>query len=183
MKSELAAGDSTWIELVYTTRGAKSRTHKSARVTTNDTTLGRVSIAFKAETKEPGDSVLLLAADPPSLDFGDPEKRVRRLESKIRNVSDEVMHLALVSVPPDFFKKVQLKGDKLKPGKTAKLKVELKKGMEEEKFRKSVTLEARYGEKGKFRLTVPLVKGIGGSATAKKDIKDKKDDQDKKDKD
>ncbi len=183
MKSELAAGDSTWIELIYTTRGAKSKTHKSARVTTNDTTLGRVSIAFKAEVKEPGDSVLLLAADPPSLDFGDPEKRVRRLESKIKNVTDEVMHLAIVSVPPDFFKKVELKKNKLKPGKTAKLKVELKKGQEEEKFRKSITLEARYGEKGKFRLTVPLVKGIGGSATAKKDKEDKKDDRDKKDKD
>jgi hypothetical protein len=182
LKSELAAGDSTWIELIYTSRGAKSTAHKSARVTTNDTTLGSVSIAFKAETKEPGDSVLLLAADPPSLDFGDPEKRVRRLESEITNVTDEVMQLALVSVPPDFFEKVELKGDKLKPGKTAKLRVELKKGMEEEQFRKSVTLEAQYGEKGKFRLTVPLVKGIGGSATAKKDTKDQKDDQDKKDK-
>ena len=168
MKTELAAGDSTWIELIYTSRGAKSRAHKSARVTTNDTTLGRISIAFKAETKEPGDSALMLAADPPSLDFGNPEKRVRRLESKIENVSDEVMHLSLISTPPNFFKKVELKGDKLKPGKTAKLKVELKKGQEEEQFRKSVTLEARYGEKGKFRLTVPLVKGIGGSATAKK---------------
>jgi hypothetical protein len=165
--------------LIYTSRGSKSRTHKSARVTTNDTTLGRVSIAFKAEVKEPGDSVLLLAADPPALDFGDPEKRVRRLESKITNVSDEIMHLALVSVPPDFFKKVELKKDKLKPGKTAKLKVELKKGMEEEKFRKSVTLEAKYSEKGKFRLTVPLVKGIGGSATAKKDTTEKTDKKDK----
>ena len=106
MKSELAAGDSTWIELIYTAGGAKSRTHKSARVTTNDTTLGSVSIAFKAEVKEPGDSALLLAVDPPTLDFGDPEKRVRRLESKITNVTDEVMHLSLVSVPPDLFKKV-----------------------------------------------------------------------------
>ena len=155
MKSELAAGDSTWIELIYTSRGANSRAHKSARVTTNDTTLGRISIAFKAETKEPGDSALLLWADPPSLDFGHPEgKRIRKLESKIKNVSDEVMHLSLISVPPDFFKKVELKGDKLKPGKTAKLKVELKKGMEDEQFRKSVTLEARYGEKETFRLNL-----------------------------
>ncbi|MGB7063323.1 MAG: hypothetical protein WBF13_13340 [Candidatus Zixiibacteriota bacterium] len=183
MKSELAAGDSTWIELIYTAGGAKSRTHKSARVTTNDTTLGSVSIAFKAEVKEPGDSALLLAADPPALDFGDPEgKRVRELESKIKNVSDEVMRLELVSVPPDIFKKVELNEDKLKPGKTAKLKVELKKGQEEEQFRKSVTLEARYGEKGKFRLTVPLVKGIGGGAEAKKDKKDTKEKTDKKDK-
>jgi hypothetical protein len=168
--------------LIYTSRGEQSRAHKSARVNTNDTTLGSVSIAFKAETKDPGDSALLLTADPPALDFGDPEKRVRRLESKIKNVTDEVMHLTLVSVPPDVFKKVELSSDELKPGKEAKLKVELEKDKQDEQFRKSVTLEARYGEKEKFRLTVPLVKGIGGSATAKKDNKEKTDEKDKKDK-
>lgn len=170
MKTELAAGDSTWIELIYTAGGVNSRAHKSARVTTNDTLLGRVSIAFKAEVKEPGDSALLLAADPPTLDFGNPEgKRVRKLESSIKNVSDEVMKLELVSVPPGIFKKVELNEDELKPGKEARLKVELEKEQEDGQFRKSVTLEARYGEKSKFRLTVPLVKGIGGSATAKKE--------------
>jgi hypothetical protein len=79
------------------------------------------------------------------------------------------MKLELVSVPPGIFKKVELNEDELKPGKEAKLKVELEKEQEDGQFRKSVTLEARYGEKSKFRLTVPLVKGIGGSATAKKE--------------
>ena len=75
MKSELAAGDSTWIELIYTAGGAKSRTHKSARVTTNDTTLGSVSIAFKAETKEPGDSALLEIQAHRTAGEGDRRKR------------------------------------------------------------------------------------------------------------
>lgn len=169
MKTELAAGDSTWIELIYTAGNPGSRTHKSARVTTNDTTLGKVSISFRAEAKEPTDSVLKLTANPPILDFGPPEgKKRRKLESKIKNVTEEEMELSIVSVPPEFFKKVELDDSKLKPGKRTELKVELEKGKEDEQFRKSVTVEAVSKDKKKFRLTVPVLKGIGGSATAKK---------------
>jgi hypothetical protein len=144
-------------------------THKNARVTTNDTTLGNVSISFRAEAKEPTDSVLKLTADPPILDFGAPEgKKRRKLESEIENMTDEEIELSIVSVPPEFFKKVELDDSKLKPGKRTELKVELEKGREDEQFRKSVTLEVVSKDKKKFRLTVPVLKGIGGSATAKR---------------
>jgi hypothetical protein len=169
LKTELAAGDSTWIELIYTAGNPGRRTQKSARVTTNDTTLGRVSISFKAEAKEPTDSVLEITADPPILDFGAvEEKKKRKLESKIENLTDEKLELSIVSVPPGFFKKVELDDSKLKPGKRTELKVELEKDQVDEQFRKSVTVEAVGKDKKKFRLTVPVVKGIGGSATAKK---------------
>jgi len=118
---------------------------------------------------EPTDSILKLTANPPTLDFGPIEKkRKRKLEGKIKNTTEEEMELSIVSAPPDFFKKVELNRDKLKPGKEAKLKVELEKGKENEQFRKSITLEARSEDNTKFRLTVPVVKGIGGGATAKK---------------
>jgi len=118
---------------------------------------------------EPTDSALKLTADPPSLDFGPIEKKKRRkLKSKIKNTTEEEMKLAIVSAPPDFFKKVKLSRSKLKPGKEAKLEVELEKGKEDEQFRKSITLEARSKDNTKFRLTVPVVKGIGEGKTAKK---------------
>jgi hypothetical protein len=124
------------------------------------------------EVVEPTDSALKLTADPPVMDFGPIEKKKRRnLESKIKNITEEEMELAIVSTPSNFFEKVELNRDKLKPGKEAKLKVELEKGKEDEKFRKSITLEARFKDETKFRLTVPVVKGIGGDATAKKDKK------------
>ena len=155
--------------MIYTSGKAGSRGNKSARVTTNDTTLGSISISFKTQVVEPTDSVLKLTANPPTMDFGPVEKKKRRkLETKIKNTTEEEMELTIVSVPPDFFKKVKLSRSKLKPGKEAKLKVELKKGRENEQFRKSITLEARSKEKTKFRLTVPVVKGIGKGATAKK---------------
>ncbi len=155
--------------MIYTARGIKSSAHKSARVTTNDTTLGKVTIAFKAEVKDPTDSLLKLTADPPILDFGMPgEKKIRKLKSKIKNTTEEEIELAIVSVPPNFLKTVKLSRSELKPGKEAKLEVELEKDEEDEKFQKSITLEATFKDKKKERLTVPLIKGVGGSATAKK---------------
>lgn len=155
--------------MIYTAGNVGRRTQKSARVTTNDTTVGKVSISFKAHAVEPTDSVLKLTADPPMLDFGPIEKKKRRkLKSEIKNVTEEEMKLAIVSAPPGVFKKVKLSRSELKPGETAKLEVELEKGKGDDQFRKSVTVEAVSKDNKKFRLTVPLVKGIGGKATAKK---------------
>ncbi len=169
MKTELAAGDSTWIELIYTAGSKKSKANKSARVTTNDTTLGSVTISFKVDVVEQGDSALMLVADPPMLDFSPIEgKKVRKLETKIENVTDQKMELTIVSAPPDFFDEVKLNRSELKPGKEAKLKVELTEEDENRQFRKSITIEGVSPDNSKFRLTVPVVKGIGSSATAEK---------------
>jgi hypothetical protein len=132
--------------------------------------VGRVNISFKADAKEPTDSSLELTADPPMLDFGPVEKKKRRkLESEIKNMTTEKMDISIVSAPPDFFKKVELSDDDLDPGDDTKLKIELQKGKEDELFRKSVTIEAQLVESGKkFRITLPVVKGIGGDASAKK---------------
>lgn len=155
--------------MIYTSGKAGSKGNKSARVTTNDTTLGSISISFKTQVVEPTDSILKLTANPPTLDFGPIEKKIKRkLEGKIKNTTEEEMELSIVSAPPDFFKNVELSRSTLKPGKEAKLKVELKKEEENEQFRKSITLEARSEDNTKFRLTVPVVKGIGEGATAKK---------------
>jgi hypothetical protein len=130
--------------------------------------VGRVNISFRAEAVEPTDSALRITADPPMLDFGPVEKKKRRkLESEIKNMTEEKMDISLISVPPNFFKKVELSDDDLDPGDDADLKVELHKGKEDELFRKSVTIEGLMVESGKrFRLTVPIVKGIGGDDRA-----------------
>ena len=163
MKSELAVGDSTWIELIFTAGTNKSTVNKSARVTTNDTIVGGVNISFKVDVAEPTDTSLKLAAKPFVLDFGPIEKKRRpKLETEITNLSSEEMELQIVAVPPDYFKKVELDDDKLKPGDDTKLKVELTKEKEAEQFKKTITIEGRSKDnKTKFRLTVPVIKGIG----------------------
>ncbi len=171
MKSELAVGDSTWIELIFTAGGNKSTASKSAKVTTNDTIVGGVNISFKVEVVEPTDSVLKLAAQPYELDFGPIEKKRRpKLETEITNMSKEEMELQIVAFPPDYFKKVELSDTKLKPGDDAKLRVELTKQREAEQFRKTITIEGiSKDNKNKFRMSIPVVKGIGEEGTAKKE--------------
>lgn len=169
MKTELAAGDSTWIELIYTSGATRSSVTKNAAVTTNDTIIGRINISFKGDVAEPTDSSLKLTATPFELDFGPIEnKRRPKMETDIRNNSKEAVELAIVAVPPDYFKKAELDDSRLKAGKKTTLKVELTKEKENEQFRKSITLEARFKDNTRYRLTVPVVKGIGGEETAKK---------------
>jgi hypothetical protein len=169
MKTELAAGDSTWIELIYTSGAPKSTAHKSATVTSNDTTIGPISISFKADVADSADTVLKFTATPPKLDFGPIEKKRRpKLETVIKNTTKDEIELAIVAIPPNYFKKVELSDTQIKPGDDTKLKIELIKEKEQEQFRKTITLEAKLKDNTKFRLTVPVMKGVGEEATAKK---------------
>ena len=128
MKKELAVGDSTWVELIYTMGQHARETHKSARVTTNDTLTGFVNISFKGKGWVESDSGIMLDVKPQRLDFGPlGKKRRTKLEAKIKNLSEEKMELAVVDYPPGFFKEVKLSRDELKPGKTENLKIWLER--------------------------------------------------------
>jgi uncharacterized cupredoxin-like copper-binding protein len=153
--------------LIYTAGSKKSSANKSARVTTNDTTLGSVTISFKAQVVEPGDSAFELMADPPTLDFSPIDGKItRKLEAKVENTTDKAMELSIVSFPPDFFDEVELNRTELKPGKEAKLKVELTRADENKQFWKSVTVEGISPDNSKFRVTIPVVRGVGSGSTA-----------------
>jgi hypothetical protein len=171
LKSELAVGDSTWIELIFTAGANKSTVNKSAKVTTNDTIVGGVNISFKVDEVEPTDTSLKLVANPFELNFGPIEKKRRpKLETDIVNKSSENMELQVVAFPPNYFKKVELTDTELKPGEDTQLKVELTKEREAEQFRKTITIEARFGaNKTKLRLSIPVVKGIEVEGAAKKE--------------
>lgn len=167
-KAELAVGDSTWIELIYTMGQHSRTTHKSARVTTNDTTTGYLTISFSGQGWLPSDTSIMLDVNPRVLDFGPlGKKRRTKLETKIKNLSEEKMELSIVGYPPEFFKEVKLSKDKIKPNKTAKLKVKLKKETEDQRFQKSITLEAK-GETTTYRFTLPVQKGFESKVADKK---------------
>jgi vacuolar-type H+-ATPase subunit I/STV1 len=154
--------------LIYTMGQHARDTHKSARVTTNDTLTGFINISFKGKGWLETDTSVMLDVNPRALDFGPlGEKRRTKLEAKIKNLSEEKMELAVVDYPAEFFKEVELSRDKLKPGKTAKLKVRLERETEDQRFQKSITLEAK-GDTLNYRFTVPVQKGIESKVAAKK---------------
>jgi hypothetical protein len=166
-KTELAVGDSTWIELIYTMGQHGGEVSKSATVTTNDTTTGNINISFRGKGWLPSDTTVKLEIIPQVLDFGPLEKKLRmELETKITNLTQEEMQLAIVGCPPEFFEKVDLSKDKIKPDKTAKLKIRLKRESEDQRFQKSITLEAK-GKNTTYRFTLPVQKGFETKIQAK----------------
>ena len=166
-KAELAVGDSTWIELIYTMGQHGGEVSKSATVTTNDTTTGNISISFRGKGWVPSDTTIKLEVNPQVLDFGPLGKKLRReLETKITNLSQEEMQLAIVGCPPEFFEKVELSKDKIKPNKTAKLEVRLKRDSEDQRFQESITLEAK-NKSTPYRFTLLVQKGFETKVEAK----------------
>jgi hypothetical protein len=147
--------------------GHSGEASKSATVTTNDTTTGNISISFKGKGWVPSDTAIKLEVNPQTLDFGPLGKKLRReLETKITNLSQEEMQLTIVGCPPEFFEEVELSKDKIKPNKTAKLEVRLKRESEDQRFQKSITLEAK-GKSTTLRFTLPVQKGFETKIEAK----------------
>jgi hypothetical protein len=161
--------------------GTHSReTHKSARVTTNDTATGFVNISFSGKGWSDPDTSVLLDVEPRVLDFGPLEKKRRtKLETEIKNLGEEKMELSIVGCPPEFFEEVELSRDEIKPNKTAKLKVRLKRETEDQRFQKSITLEAK-GDTTTYRFTVPVQKGFESKVAAKKTPESDKKNPDEK---
>jgi hypothetical protein len=167
-KTELAVGDSTWVELIYTMGQHSMEISKSARVVTNDTITGDINISFKGKGWSPSDSSIKLSVDPQVLDFGPVgQKRRNEIETKIKNLTPEKMELAVVGYPPEFFKEVELSKDNIKPNQTAKLKIRLKKEMEDQRFQKCITLSAK-GKDTTYRFTLPVQKGFESAVAEKK---------------
>jgi hypothetical protein len=147
--------------------GHGGEANKSAAVTTNDTTTGNISISFKGKAWLPSDTSIKLEVNPQVLDFGPLGKKLRmELETKITNLSQEQMQLAIVGSPPEFFEKVELSKDKIKPKKTAKLEVRLKRESEDQRFQESITLEAK-GKSTTYRFTLLAQKGYESKIEAK----------------
>jgi len=145
-----------------------SETHKSARVSTNDTTTGDLSISFSGKGWLPSDTSVMLEVEPRILDFGPVgKKRKVEIETEIKNLTSEVMELTLLDSPPEFFQEVKLSKDEIKPNKTAKLKIRLKREMEDQRFQKSITLEIK-GKNTTYRITLPIQKGFESAVAEKK---------------
>jgi len=110
----------------------------------------------------------MLEVEPRILDFGPVgKKRKVEIETEIKNLTSEVMELTLLDSPPEFFQEVKLSKDEIKPNKTAKLKIRLKREMEDQRFQKSITLEIK-GKNTTYRITLPIQKGFESAVAEKK---------------
>jgi len=158
----LAPGDSTQLEVIFSTRSYSSRVHKSPRIETNESSDPRRLNIISNVVKQP-DSTYPIVIRPYKLDisqFGD--KRRDKVEFFIMNVSTDDLALKLVDQPAGLFE-VKLPG-KVKAGETAKAEIKLLEEVVGETFEKSITLQ--LDDKTASRFTIPIKRTLRTTASA-----------------
>lgn len=155
-KTDLAVGDSTRLEIIYSTRTYRGLQSKRPNIESNEGAQSK-SIQFKANVYTNPDSTYPLLVKPYKWDisrFG--EKERTQLEFDISNISREDLEINLIDSPAGMFK-VNLPR-KVKAGKTEKGTISLKAEYADKEFEKSVTIE--LNDASKTRFTIPVKRSI-----------------------
>ncbi len=151
-KKVLAPGDSTRLEVIFSTKTYKRRVTKSPRIQTNEGAVNhRVKIA--ANVSQRPDSTYPLLLRPYKLDLSQfTEKEVREKTFTVTNVSDERLDLSLVFAASELFDAAL--PESLDPGQTATGSIRLTESAVGSSFEKSLTFEASDANKTRFTLPV-----------------------------
>ena len=155
----LAVGDSTRLEIIFSTRNYKKKVSKQPGIKTNEGPPDK-HVRISSDVVERPDSTYPIVIDPYKLDLSQfSEKVVNKKKFSIKNVSDQKLDVVLVSTRDEFFK-VKLPKS-IKPGKTEEGELELKKEAYGESFEKSVTIEVvGADDEQAARFTIPVKRTI-----------------------
>ncbi len=156
-KDELAVGDSTQLDIIFSTKTSLNRVSKSPTIQTNEGPPDKHIQIIATVVAQP-DSTFPLVIQPYKLDVSQKtENTIDRIEFGIRNVSDEDLKIELVSGADDYFL-VELP-KVIKPGEMAKGRLILHKSALGKAFQKSFTIQA--GDDLGSRFTVPVKRSLG----------------------
>ncbi len=155
-KSELAPGEKTDLEVIFSTGRYGSRVTKRPKIQSNVEKQVDVVIIHANVVKRP-DSTQPVIIKPYKLDisqFGD--KARNEMKFTITNVSDSDLNVRLIDLPKDLFE-VTL-AENIAAGKTAEGLLKLRPEALETPFEKSFTFECDDTETSRF--TVPVKRAV-----------------------
>jgi len=155
-KDEIAIGDSTRLEIIFSTKSYRSRVRKQPLIHTN---AGDVPfrLAIEANVMPRPDSAYPLVMEPYKVAFSRlNENSAGEKRFEIYNASDEVLELTMVSSASDFFE-VDLPGT-INPGATVLGKVTVREDKLNNSFEKSFTLRTNDSKSSRF--TVPVTQRV-----------------------
>jgi len=155
-KDQLGVGDSTQLDIIFSTKTSLNRVSKTPTIQTNEGPPDKRLQIIATIVAQP-DSTFPLVIQPYKLDVSQKtENTIDRIEFGIRNVSDEELTVELISGADDYFK-VELP-KLIKPGEMAKGRLILLKSALGKPFQKSFTIQA--GDEVGSRFTVPVKRTI-----------------------
>lgn len=155
-KRILAAGDSTDVELVFSTGMYSSRTQKSATIVA-DANSTVPNLSFSAHPTKNLDSLKPFTVNPPlvNLDSLKDAGKSGSVEVRIKNTSTEPINLKLVSAPDKWFT-VDVPGGPIAPGSEEAIQVRFTSDIADTVLNKSFTIEA--SDTAATRYSVPIQK-------------------------
>jgi hypothetical protein len=162
----LAPGDSTLLEIIFSTGHSSGRMAKSVHIFTN-TEKADYQLTISSNILRGNDSTLSVVVAPNILTLPQPsENNSKKISFDITNLSNNELAPSLVEYPRDLFE-IKLP-KKIKAGKTAEGILKIKSDNSPQSFQKSITFE--INDQNKTRFTIPVIKNalIGSSAQTSK---------------
>jgi hypothetical protein len=151
-KDVLAPGESSNLEIIFSTRKYKGRISKSPKIVTNEGTAPKHVRIITNVTPRP-DSTYPLVFKPYKIDFSQFGKKKRdRMKVTIRNVSERDLDLELIAFPYELAE-IDLP-EKVKAGSSVEAELVLKAENLDTEFGKSFTIQVNDDELTRF--TVPV---------------------------
>jgi hypothetical protein len=157
-KRQLAVGDSTRVELIFSTGKYSSSVRKSATIMSN--AAGVVpKLAFSADVRPSTDSLELYTVVPSrvDLDKSDPasQKKPWEYELTLKNTTDIGLTFALISAPDQLISVDLPEKMTVDAGKEKTFAVKIDPSAAEKIITKSFTIEA--SDDARTRMTIPIV--------------------------
>ncbi|MFH1687889.1 MAG: DUF1573 domain-containing protein [bacterium] len=163
----LAVGDSTRLEIIFSTKTYSRLMKKNPRITTNEGPPDK-TVTIETNVVARPDSTYPAIVDPYKLDMSQfSEKKVQEKEFEITNVSDVPLEVTLIAAPVDLMK-IELP-ERLEPGQSGKGRITLRDSAMEESFEKSFTFELSDDEHSRF--TVPVKRSMRTPGTSITEVK------------
>jgi|WetSurMetagenome_2_1015567.scaffolds.fasta_scaffold255327_2 hypothetical protein len=161
-KQELAVGDSTDLEIIFSTGQYLGAVSKSPSIQTNEGPPAR-NVSFKCTVLRAPDSTYPIVIKPYRLSVSRAGKlEIDEGKVTLANISDQDIQVKVIDAAYDYFTVNAPKV--IKKGASADLKIKLKEQGLSTPFEKSVTLELNDTPKSRF--TIPVVRRlIGDQAT------------------
>jgi hypothetical protein len=152
-KSELAVGDSTQLEIIFSTKQYRNQVSKSPMISTNEGPPAR-KVTIKASIVQNPESTYPIVISPFRIDvskFGDIEDRTET-KFNIANVSKEDLEISLVAKPDGVFE-VDLP-KMVKAGQAVDGTIKVDDEYLDQEFERSLTLE--LNDTNNTRFTIPV---------------------------
>lgn len=164
-KTAIAVGDSTKLEIIFSTKKYRNKVSKSPRIQTNEGGTKKM-VRISTTVVERPDSTYPVINTPYKLDMSQfTGKQVVQKKLKIANVSDEDLKITLVAYAADYFE-VTLP-ESIGVGETVEGEVILRDDVIKKSFEKSFTFE--LSDEKHSRYTIPVkrtVRNVGGTRAA-----------------